>query len=130
LKRCEIRAPVTGKILTRFRNVGEWASPTQPIYEMSRGDTLRADFYVPQPLLSSLALGEKVYIRVDTEKGVAKHLPAAISYISDEFEFAPKNIQTRESRNELVFEIRVTSPNPDGILKKGMPVEIWKKMVP
>lgn len=130
LSRCVLRAPVSGKILTRYRNVGEMASPGQPVYEMSRGDTLRADFYVPQPTLSSLKLGGQVFIRVDEENQSAKFLPATIAYISDEAEFAPKNTQTRESRNELVFEVRSVAADPTGILKRGLPVEIWKEILP
>ena len=44
----------------------------------------------------------------------------------NEAEFSPKNIQTRESRNELVFKIRASIPNQDGMLKRGLPVEVWR----
>jgi HlyD family secretion protein len=130
LRRCVLRAPVTGRIITRYRNVGEMASPAQPVFEMSRGDTLKADFYVPQPALADLKLGGKVFIRLDGPDNQAEFLPATIGYISDEAEFAPKNTQTRESRNELVFEIRSLAVDPTGKLKRGLPVEIWKEATP
>jgi HlyD family secretion protein len=53
-------------------------------------------------------------------------VPAVIRFISSEAEFTPKNIQTRESRAELIFRVRAQAASGDGLLKRGMPVEIWK----
>ena len=53
-------------------------------------------------------------------------LPATISWTGDAAEFSPKNIQTRESRNELVFRVRALAANKEGMLKRGLPVEVWK----
>jgi HlyD family secretion protein len=49
-----------------------------------------------------------------------------VSWIGSEAEFSPRNIQTRESRNELVFRVRALAANKDGLLKRGLPVEVWK----
>ena len=57
---------------------------------------------------------------------VSSDLPATITWIGSEAEFSPKNIQTRQSRNELVFRIRATIPNSDHSLKRGLPVEVWR----
>jgi HlyD family secretion protein len=53
-------------------------------------------------------------------------LPGTVTWIGSEAEFSPKNIQTRQSRNELVFRIRATIPNANGRLKRGLPVEVWR----
>jgi len=126
LQRCRIRSVVTGRVITRYRNTGEMASPSQPVYELSRADTLRADFFIPQPMLSQLTLGQKVFWRLDTPDGQGEFVPAAIQFFSDEAEFAPKNTQTRESRNELVFQVRSVARNASGTLKSGMPIEVWR----
>ena len=68
----------------------------------------------------------RIRVDVGTDASDAVFVPAVVSWISDEAEFSPKNVQTRESRNELVFRVRVRAPNPDRMLKRGLPVEVWK----
>ena len=46
-----------------------------------------------------------------------------VTYISQEAEFTPKNVQTRQDRVKLVFGVRVEVPNPDGTLKPGLPAD-------
>jgi HlyD family secretion protein len=127
--RCYVRSPVEGVVTTRFKNPGEVLGAGMPVLELGRFDTVYVDFYVPQPILSSIKLGQALRIRLDTdapEKEGAKErfAPATITWVSDEAEFTPKNIQTRESRHELVF--KATAANPGGELKPGMPVEVWR----
>src|SRR4051812_19199574 len=104
LDHCYLRAPASGRVLTRYKNPEETAAPGQPVFEIGQDDTLRVDFFVPQTWLSGLKYGQAVRIRLDTENGKdGVFLPATISWIGNQAEFSPKNIQTRESRNELVF---------------------------
>jgi HlyD family secretion protein len=130
VRRCYVNAPANGIVLTRYRNPGEVAGPGNPLYEIGEFDTLYADFFVPQTVLSTLRYAQAVRVRVDYEepgvKGREKFLPATITWIGSEAEFSPKNIQTRQSRNELVFRVRVTIPNTGLMLKRGLPVEVWR----
>lgn len=129
VRRCTITAPGTGVVLTLFKNRGEVVGPGSPVCELGEIDTLQADFFVPQPVLATLRRGQKVAMRVDWDSaGVVgeKRLDATVTWMGVEAEFTPKNIQTRRSRNELVFRIRCKAQNRDGILKRGLPVEIWR----
>ena len=127
LRRCYLRAPAAGRILTRYKNADEAAGAGQPVFEIGREDTLQADFFVPQTALAGISLGQAVRLRLDTGDPKAPvFLPAAVAWIGNEAEFSPKNIQTRESRNELVFRVRARAANKDGMLKRGLPVEVWK----
>ena len=130
IRRCYVTSPSSGVVLTRYRNVGEVVAPANPIFKIGEFDTLYADFFVPQPVLATLKLGQRVRIRLDYEAPVSKEparfIPGIITWIGSEAEFSPKNIQTRQSRNELVFRIRATIPNADGSLKRGLPVEVWR----
>jgi HlyD family secretion protein len=129
IRHCYLIAPSSGIISTKYHNLGEVVSPGNPVYEIMSYDTLYADFFVPQPILSSLAYGQYLKIRIDYDSGkgvVEKFIPGKITWIGNEAEFSPKNIQTRESRNELVFRVRLTIKNQQGILKRGLPVEIWR----
>ena len=126
LERCIIKAPVNGIVLTRFHNKSEVAGTGIPLFEVGRIDSMYVDYFVPQPVVSSLSVGRKVRIRIDKEGAKALFLPAVITLISDKAEFSPKNIQTRESRNELVFRVRAVCANRNNVLKRGLPVEVWR----
>jgi HlyD family secretion protein len=130
IRRCYVKSPSDGIILTRYRNAGEVAAPGTPLFELGAFDTLYADFFVPQAALASIAYGQKVRIRVNFADGASKRkmkfLPASVTWIGSEAEFSPKNIQTRQSRNELVFRVRAAIPNIEGLLKRGLPVEVWR----
>ena len=39
-------------------------------------------------------------------------------------EFTPKNVQTSEERTRLVFGVKVSFANLDGMLKPGMSIEV------
>jgi HlyD family secretion protein len=130
LSRCYVHSPATGVILTKYKNLGEVALPGNPVFELGKYDTMQIDFYVTQPMLPSFALGQAVRIRIDNEapgqKEKQSFIPAKVTWISSDAEFSPKNIQTRESRNELVFKIRALAPNSNDMLKRGLPVEVWR----
>ena len=50
-------------------------------------------------------------------------MAGTITYISPKAEFTPRNVQTAEERSKLVYRVRITVDNKDGVLKQGMPVE-------
>jgi HlyD family secretion protein len=129
LSHCYVTAAKDGYICTRYRNVNEVIAPGNPMYELCTYDTVYADFFVPQTVLGSLKLGQTLRVRIDMPKegdSDAVFIPGTLTWISEQAEFSPKNIQTRESRNELVFRMRCTVANTDGTLKRGLPVEIWR----
>jgi len=130
IRRCYVASPARGIVLTRFRNQGEVVGPGNPIVEIGEFDSLYADFFVPQNILATIKYNQKVRIRLDFNDGAtkeqAKFVDGAITWIGSEAEFSPKNIQTRKSRNELVFRVRATIPQVEGALKRGLPVEVWR----
>jgi HlyD family secretion protein len=129
ISNCYIKASSSGIVSTKYRYTGEIISPGNPIYEIAKFDTLTADFFVPQPILSTIKFGQNLRVRIDYNDSTGvreKFVDGKIIWISDEAEFSSKNIQTRESRNELVFRVRLEIDNKDGMLKRGLPVEIWR----
>jgi HlyD family secretion protein len=125
IDRCRLVAPAAGLVLTKYRNAGEAAIPGRPVVEIGRTDTLWAEFFVNQTDLARLKLGQPLRLRLDRGKGEA-WVPARLSWIAGAAEFTPKGVQTREGRNELVFRVRALAANPDGSLKRGLPVEVWE----
>ena len=77
--------------------------------------------YLAEENVGKVSLGEAVDVSVDSypdQKFVGK-----ITYISDQAEFTPKSIQTKEERTTQVFGIKIEIPNPDLKLKPGMPAD-------
>jgi len=63
---------------------------------------------------------------VDADKDSYKSYPGTITWISDQAEFTPKTIQTKDERANLVYAIKIAVKN-DGLLKIGMYGEVKLK---
>ena len=59
-----------------------------------------------------------------TIDGLSETLQGSIIWISPKAEFTPKTILTPNTRTSLVYAVKITIPNKEGILKHGMPVVI------
>jgi HlyD family secretion protein len=92
------------------------------LFTVANLDSVWAYIYIPQPLLARIKLGMTVEGALPELKGRA--FPGTVLKTSEEAEFTPKNVQTREERTRLVFGIKVGFPNTDHVLKPGMPIEI------
>ena len=79
--------------------------------------------YVSGSQLSKIKLGQKVKVLIDKGKNDFKKLDGIITWISDEAEFTPKIIQTKEERVDLVYAVKVLVNN-NGEIKIGMPGEV------
>lgn len=119
---CFPDAPVGGMVAERYIETGEWVGAGRPLVKISRLDTVWVKVYLPPADLGKIRLGGRA--SVDTETAHGEPLAGTVSWISPEAEFTPKNVQTKEARADLVYAVKVTVPNPEGILKVGMPVMV------
>jgi len=120
----EIVNPVEGIVLTKFSEPNELVQPGMPLYEIASLDTLILRIYVSGARLPDVQLGNRVDVFVDKNRKENRKTDGWISWISSEAEFTPKMIQTKEERVTQVYAVKVRVPNPDGILKIGMPGEV------
>ena len=77
--------------------------------------------YVPEADLGRLRLGQPARVTVDAFP--ARPFRGTVTEIASEAEFTPRNVQTRKERVNLVFRIKITLPNSEGVLKPGMPAD-------
>ena len=122
LSDCFPKAPESGMITNKFVEVGELIGAGKPLVKISKLDTVRVKVYLPPSDLTRITLGG--HALVDPEDGHNQPLDGKVSWISDEAEFTPKNVQTKEARADLVYAVKITVPNPGRILKIGMPVSV------
>ena len=66
-------------------------------------------------------IGESVPVLVDALNG--EEITGTVTWISSEAEFTPKNAQTRDAREQLVYAVKLRIENPEGRLHIGMPAE-------
>lgn len=116
--------PVNGTVLTTFVEPHELVSRGQPLYDIANLDTLVLRVYISGAQLPSVELGQQVEVLVDKNAEENQQLSGQVSWIASEAEFTPKMIQTKEERVTQVYAVKVQVPNPNGILKIGMPGEV------
>lgn len=118
----QIHAPQSGWITSRNQEPGELAMPGVPIYTLSILEQAYINVYIKETRIGEIDLGDSAYVIIDTYP--EREFKGFIDFISPEAEFTPKNIQTKEERVKLVFEIRINLPNPEYKLKPGLPADV------
>jgi HlyD family secretion protein len=116
-----ITAPLTGRVLVRYTDVGELLGIGSPVFDIADLRDMWTKIYVSETQLPSLRLGENVKIEID---GTDASFVGRISWISDKAEFTPKTILTEETRTALVYPVKIKVENRDDLLKIGMPVTV------
>lgn len=118
---CSIKSPLKGTVLNTYKEAGEWVAPGTKLLTLADLEEVWAMIYVPQDIVVKFQLGMKIKAQLPELPG--KYFEGHVSKISNEAEFTPKNVQTREERTRLVFGIKITFPNSENILKPGMTIE-------
>jgi HlyD family secretion protein len=122
LEKTDIFSPITGIVLVKDSEAGEVISPGVPILTVADPQDMWVKIYINEADLGKIKLGQAAKVRVDSFP--ERDFAGTITYISDEAEFTPKNIQTLEDRVKLVFAVKVGIDNLGGLLKPGMYADI------
>ena len=116
---CLITSPIKGIILSKYAEQGEFAIPGRALFKVGNISDIKLRAYVSAPQLTSLQIGQKVKVYADFGETDCKEYEGTVTWISAEAEFAPKTIQTRDERSNLVYAIKIAVKN-DGMIKRGM----------
>lgn len=116
-----LRSPISGVVTSRSAHAGEAAIPGASLLTVADLDQVKLTIYVPEDELGRVYLGQEVEVRVDSFP--QRVFTGTVSYISQQAEFTPKNVQTEKERVNMVFAVKVHLPNPDHLLKPGMPAD-------
>ena len=119
LKNNTIESPISGMVLTKYLNQGEFAVIGKPIFKMANLDLMTLKTFITGDQLPLIKIGQKVKVLIDAGDGKTKELPGTIYWISSKAEFTPKTIQTKNERANLVYAVKIHVKN-DGYLKIGM----------
>jgi HlyD family secretion protein len=122
MSKLEVDAPLDGVILTRNIEPGEYVQPGAAAISMANISTLTITVYVPEDRYGLISLGQNASVSVDSFPGAK--FSAVVSYISDQAEFTPRNVQTVEGRSSTVYAVKLKVIDPQGKLKPGMPADV------
>ncbi len=115
-----IVAPRDGTVSTRTIDPGELATPGATLLKLTDLDKMTLRVFIPETQIGRVRLGQTARVTIDS---VDRVFEGTVTYIANEAEFTPKNVQTKEERVNLVFAVEITLENPEHILKAGMPAD-------
>jgi HlyD family secretion protein len=124
IRKTEVRNPIDGTVLTTYAKAGEVVQAGQPLYRVANLASMEVRAYITEPQLSTIRLGQEARVSIDAGTGPRQTVSGSISWISARAEFTPTPIQTRDERADMVYAIKISVANGNGILKIGMPVDV------
>jgi HlyD family secretion protein len=112
-----VTAPVGGIVTEKVAEEGELLAAGELLAVVTDLGDAWLTIYVAEPDLGRIRIGQPA--RVVTDGGEER--TGRVSFVATQAEFTPKNVQTRDERVKLVYEVKVALDNADGLFKPGMP---------
>jgi HlyD family secretion protein len=123
LTQAVVVAPFTGSVTRRQREPGEVISAGLPVVSLANLNDRWVRIYVREDEVGRVKLGEKAAISVDAFP--ERKYAGEVVFISQEAEFTPRNVQTREERVKLVYRVKVRVVGDTAQdLKPGLPADV------
>ena len=117
----ELVSTIDGFVLVKSAEAGENVQVGSTVFTVADLRDIWLTAYINETDLGRVKLNQPVEIKTDTYRN--KVYKGRISFISQEAEFTPKQIQTTEERVKLVYRIKIQVDNTDLELKPGMPAD-------
>ncbi len=117
----KVLSPLDATVLTKAVEAGEVVAAGKPLVLLGDLDNPWIKIYVPETSLGKVKLGAPARVLVDSFPSQPFH--GTVTWISDQAEFTPKNVQTTEERVNLVYAVKITIGNAQRKLKAGMPAD-------
>ena len=122
IKKMTVTSLVNGMVMTRNAEPGSVVNAGAVMLTVGRLDELTITVYVPEDRIGEVILGQTANVSVDSFPGVV--FKAVVTYISDQAEFTPRNVETVSGRKNTVFAVKLTLSDTSGKLKPGMPADV------
>jgi len=119
---CRLVAPRDGLVTERIFEPGAVLPAGARICTVLDLSIVKAIFFVPDAELGRVAVGAAVELHVDAYP--ARTFVGKVRRIASEAEFTPRDVQTREDRDRLVYAVEIEVVNSDGALRAGMPGDV------
>lgn len=115
-----LTAPAAGLITTRSAEPGQIAAPGAILFSLADLDQVTLRVFIPETQIGKVHLGQTALVTIDSQDSPFE---GVVTYIANQAEFTPQNVQMPEERVNLVFAVEISLDNSDHILKPGMPAD-------
>jgi HlyD family secretion protein len=119
-------ATKAGLVVDTLYRPGEWVTAGAPVISLLPPENLKVRFFVPEPRLGAIAVGDEVAVSCDA---CGPDLTAVIRYVSPDAEYTPPVIYSREMRAKLVYLVEAEPRQPTA-LRPGQPVDVTLPAAP
>lgn len=115
---CTLKATSDGFLTKISVDVGELVNMGAVVAKVTDLSEMTLKIFVKETDLGLIKLNQQVDVSVDSFPDSS--MTGRIIFISNSAEFTPKNIQSKDDRVKLVFEVKLLLDNPHQKLKAGM----------
>lgn len=117
----KIMAPADALVIDTIYRVGETVNAGQPVVSLLPPSNIRVRFFVPEPALANMALGQGVSVAINDKQ---QPLKAHISFIAPQAEYSPPELYNRDNRDKLLYMLEATPDATPERIHPGQPVDV------
>jgi len=117
-----IVAPGDGVVEVCRLQPGDLLAPNQAALTLILPIPLWVRIYVPESRLGAVGVGNALDLSVAAYSG--RTFTGRVVQINRKAEFTPRNVQTPETRDDLVFGVKIEIDDPEGLLRPGMVADV------
>lgn len=104
---CDLISPTTGRVLYRLAEPGEVVASGGKVMTLVNLQDVYMEIFLPTEAAFRLAIGSEARIVVD---GANFAIPATVTFVSPKAQFTPKQVETADEREKLMFRVKVRVP--------------------
>ena len=121
VKHNTIISPIDGVVVEQAVRAGEIVAPAATILVVADLSEVSLEVFVQENRIGQVRLGQTVHVTIDSFPG--KTFEGRVVRIGNQPEFTPRNIATAEERVNTFYAVEIRLPNPERLLKPGMPAD-------
>ncbi|MDA8745136.1 HlyD family efflux transporter periplasmic adaptor subunit [Rubripirellula amarantea] len=104
----QLKAPTKGRVLYRLAEEGEVVSAGGKVLTLMDLSDIYMEIFLPAMQATQLSIGADARIVLDVAPGYAG--VAKVTFVSPEAQFTPKQVETQEERDKLMFRVKIQVP--------------------
>lgn len=118
----ELYSPADGVVLTKNYQVGDVVNAGAAIATLGDMNDCWVKLYIPSTQLGLIKLGAKCSVYVDPFPKRA--FEATVTEVNQQAEYNPRMSLTQNERANMVFWIKISIKDTEGVIKPGMPADV------
>ncbi len=99
-----LKSPIGGRVLYKLLEPGEVIGSGGKVLTVLKMDDIYMTIFLPTSDVGRVKIGSEARIKLDAIDTV---IPAKVSFVSPEAQFTPKQIETQNEREKLMFRVKV-----------------------